>query len=88
VRSYITATLINDHAAWAYFRFVERAKERDMTSENRRKPSEPSVAMLTAKLVLLFVAVSLVLSFAAGRAGLLPDRTSPLDLIAPWATTN
>jgi hypothetical protein len=44
--------------------------------------------MLTAKLLLLFVAMSLVLSFAAGRAGLLQDRTSPLDLIAPWATTN
>ena len=59
-----------------------------MTSENRRKTTEPSVAVLTAKLLLLFVAMSLVLSFAAGRAGLLPDHTSPLDLIAPWATTN
>ena len=59
-----------------------------MTRERRHKTSEPSVAMLAAKLLLLFVAMSLVLSFAAGRAGLLPDRTSPLDLIAPWATTN
>jgi hypothetical protein len=86
--SYITATSINHHASFAYFCFVETAKERAMTSERRNKTSEPSVAMLTAKLLLLFVVVSLVLSFAAGRAGLLPDRTSPLDLIAPWATTN
>jgi hypothetical protein len=86
--SYITAKLINHQAPCVYFRFVEAAKERAMTSERRHKTSEPSVAMLTAKLLLLFVAMSLVLSFAAGRAGLLPDRTSPLDLIAPWATTN
>lgn len=59
-----------------------------MTSESRRKTSGPSDAMLTAKLLLFLVGLSLALSFAAWRNGLLPDGTNPLDLIAPWATTN
>jgi hypothetical protein len=59
-----------------------------MTSESRRRTSERSDTMPAAKLLLLLAALSLVLSFAAWRNGLLADRTSPLDLIAPWATTN
>jgi hypothetical protein len=84
----ITAAWINRDESAVYFRFVKFSKERDMTNEKPRNAADPSIAVITAKLLLLFVCVSLALGFVATRTGLLPDGMTPLDPIVAWATTN
>lgn len=59
-----------------------------MTNERPRNAPDPSIAGLTAKLLLLFVCVSLALGYVATHTGLLPDGMTPLDPIVAWATTN
>jgi hypothetical protein len=58
------------------------AKERDMTNTRQRKAPEPSIAALTAGLLLLFLTASLTMALLASHAGLLLDGTKSITMSA------
>jgi hypothetical protein len=60
----------------------------EMTNEKQNKTPEPSVAGLTAALVLFFVTMSLAMGFITIHVGLLPNGLNAIDPIVAWATAD
>ncbi len=57
-----------------------------MTNKPQRKTPEPSIAALTAGLLVLFLTASLTMALLASRAGSLPDGRGAIAPVTPWAT--
>jgi hypothetical protein len=53
-----------------------------MTNTRQRKAPEPSIAALTAGLLLLFLTASLTMALLASHAGLLLDGTKSITMSA------